>query len=572
MSSDITPEQLRHAQFRTAIRGVDRLEVETFLDNVASQIEDLEAEHARLAVQLGDTAAVDLESEFDAVGREVSEILQAARQASDSMRERASADSAKWRSDAMVEADRDRHDAAADAEALRRDAWSTGSELLDQAVAESNKFREQAERDVLTTMGEAEREAHRLTSGVRRDAEDALRNATMNAEKMASEAAKRRDAIIDNANRQAATAQERARALEQRRDELLDELEKVRSTLTKLEGSLQEKRDSLDLTQLPNTTVRVVPTQPTDVENWVPGETVRIIRTEDDIEELVSSPSSEPVSSPSNEAVSSPSNEASLGEVSGDDKGGPTEDASSSSEPVPSLSSDAVSSPSNEARLGEVSRRDGGASLGEVSRDDGEGRGEGDDVGALFASLRVGGDETEPTISDDPPAEYPESATVSGTVDWIDERDTRLLPIANRALRGAKKSITELQNIALDNLRTDESWRPETAAIKEALQADLIGLWAESFAAGHSVAELMTGSKIKRPKTPASDATSEFSADLGSAVAAALDKSGKGQRERQSAASKMFRVWRTDEAERRIRQLAIRSFELGIETSVHVDA
>ena len=287
MSSDITPDQLRHAQFRTAIRGVDRLEVETFLDNVASQIEDLEAEHARLAVQLGDTAPVDLESEFDAVGREVSEILQAARQASDSMRERASADSAKWRSDAMVEADRDRHDAAADAEALRRDAWSTGSELLDQAVAESDKFREQAERDVLTTMGEAEREAHRLTSGARRDSEDALRNATMNAEKMASEAAKRRDAIIDNANRQAATAQERARALEQRRDELLDELEKVRSTLTKLEGSLQEKRDSLDLTQLPNTSVRVVPTQPTDVENWVPGETVRIIRTEDDIEELV---------------------------------------------------------------------------------------------------------------------------------------------------------------------------------------------------------------------------------------------------------------------------------------------
>ena len=564
MSSDITPDQLRHAQFRTAIRGVDRLEVETFLDNVASQIEDLEAEHARLAVQLGDTAPVDLESEFDAVGREVSEILQAARQASDSMRERASADSAKWRSDAMVEADRDRHDAAADAEALRRDAWSTGSELLDQAVAESDKFREQAERDVLTTMGEAEREAHRLTSGARRDSEDALRNATMNAEKMASEAAKRRDAIIDNANRQAATAQERARALEQRRDELLDELEKVRSTSTKLEGSLQEKRDSLDLTQLPNTSVRVVPTQPTEVENWVPGETVRIIRTEDDIEELVYSPSSEPVSSPSDEASS--------GEVSRDDGGGLAEDASSLSESVSSPSSEAVSSPSNEASLGEVSRRDGGGSSGEVSRDDEGVRGEGDGVGALFASLRGGGDETEPTISNDPPAEDPESATVSGTVDWIDERDTRLLPIANRALRGAKKSITELQNIALDNLRTDESWRPETAVIEKALQADLIGLWAESFAAGHSVAELMTGSKIKRPKTPASDATSEFSADLGSAVAAALDKSGKGQRERQSAASKMFRVWRTDEAERRIRQLAIRSFELGIETSVHADA
>ena len=540
MSTEITPDQLRHAKFRTAIRGVDRLEVETFLDNVASQIEDLQAEHARLAIQLGDSAPVDLESEFDAVGREVSEILQAARGASDAMRERASSDSAQWRSDAMVDADLDRRNAGADAEALRRDAWSTGSELLDQTAAESKKIREHAERDVLTTMGEAEREAHRLTSGARRDAEDVLRNATMNADKMGSEATKRRDAIIDNANRQAATAQERARALEQRRDELLEELEKVRTTLTKLEGSLQEKRDSLDLTQLPNTTVRVVQTPPADDENWEPGETVRIIRTEDDIEDDIEatvpfSPS-EIVSSPASEAVSS------------------------------------VSSPSREASLGEVSRRDGGGLEGEVSQGDGGSLDAGDDVGDLFASLRGAEEESESTVPDDTQVEASKPVSIAETVDWIEERDTRLLPIANRALRGAKKAITELQNIALDNLRTDESWRPEAAGMADALQADLIGLWAESFAAGHSVAELMTSSKIKRPKTPTSEATGEFSSDLESAVAGALDKSGKGQRERQSAASKVFRVWRSDEAERRIRQLAIRSYELGIETSVHVDA
>ena len=213
--------------------------------------------------------------------------------------------------------------------------------------------------------------------------------------------------------------------------------------------------------------------------------------------------------------------------------------------------------------MGEVSPRDEGGSSGE------DGGVEGDEVGALFASLRGGEDATETPGSEDSPAE---PASLSATVDWIDERDARLLSIANRALRGAKKAITELQNIALDNLRTDESWRPETAAMEEALQADLIGLWAESFAAGHLVAELMTSSKIKRPKTPTSGAAAEFSADLGSAVAGALDKSGKGQRERQFAASKVFRVWRTDEAERRIRQLAIHSYELGIENSVHVDA
>ena len=296
----------------------------------------------------------------------------------------------------------------------------------------------------------------------------------------------------------------------------------------------------------------MVPTPPTDDEKWEPDETVRIIRTEDDIEddieetvpfspsEIVSSPASEGVSS-----VSSPSSEASLGEVSRRDGGG---------------------------LEGEVSRRDAGRLEDEVSQGDGPGLDAGDDVGILFASLRGAEEEPESTVSDDTQVEASQPVPVAETVDWIEERDTRLLPIANRALRGAKKAITELQNIALDNLRTDESWRPEAAGMADALQADLIGLWAESFAAGHSVAELMTSSKIKRPKTPNSDATAEFSTDLKSAVAGALDKSGKGQRERQSAASKVFSVWRSDEAERRIRQLAIRSYELGIETSVHVDA
>jgi hypothetical protein len=151
--------------------------------------------------------------------------------------------------------------------------------------------------------------------------------------------------------------------------------------------------------------------------------------------------------------------------------------------------------------------------------------------------------------------------------DWLEERDTRLLPITNRALRGTKKSITELQNIALDHLRTDEDWRPEPETLADTLGADLIALWAESFAAGHAVAEQMTGSKLKRPATPQPTAVTEFSTALSHAVAAALDGAGGGQRERQSAASRVFRVWRSDEAEQRIRELAIRAYQLGVERS-----
>ena len=152
--------------------------------------------------------------------------------------------------------------------------------------------------------------------------------------------------------------------------------------------------------------------------------------------------------------------------------------------------------------------------------------------------------------------------------DWIDERDARLLPITNRALRGTKKSITELQNIALDQLRTDDKWRPDPSGVAETLGADLITLWAESFAAGHAVAEEMTGAKLKRPATPHSEAVEEVSAALTDSLDKALEEAGSGQRERQSAASRVFRVWRSDEAEQRLRELALRAYQYGVERSV----
>ena len=188
-------------------------------------------------------------------------------------------------------------------------------------------------------------------------------------------------------------------------------------------------------------------------------------------------------------------------------------------------------------------------------------------MNSLFASLR--GDEVSggaPPVSEEVESDDATESVVGK--DWLGERDARLLPITNRALRGTKKAIADLQNIALDSLRTDEDWRPDSADIVVSLRADLIAVWAESFAAGHGVAEEMTGSKLKRPPTPQSNAAKEFASSLGDAVSGALDEAGDGQRERQSAASRVFRVWRTDEAERRIREVAIHAYEQGIEISV----
>lgn len=527
------------------------------LHAAAAKLEQIDGERRKLEARLRDVpAGRDLESEFESLGAEISAILQSAREAAESMRQRASLDSARWRNEAMADAETGRKEAAADAEALRRDAWVTGSELLQQSSAAAEAMRANAERDVLTVMGEAEREAHRLTSGARREAEDLMRNTTMEAEKIIADAAKRRDEIIDGANRQAATAQERTRALEHRRDELLEELENVRSTLARLEGSLEERREALELTTYEPSNVRVVHPPAEAKRQWELGETVRVIHTDDrpphpseTIGDEISAEVARIQEGPADEASDAPPEPTAAAPVA------EPEQRIADQQPAPPPAPQSVLEP--------------------------EPAPEEDEVESLFAALRGdGGPESAPDASvqaeeqrapDEPNGA--ESSVGIGKedadkgVDWHAVRESRLLPITNRALRGVKKAMSDVQNHALDSIRTDETWRPDEASITEALHAEIVAVWSESFAAGHAVAEQMAGSKLKRPPTPNSEADHKFASDLASAVGEALGRAGDGPRERQSAASRVFRVWRSDEAERRIRDLALSGYETGIEES-----
>jgi hypothetical protein len=78
----------------------------------------------------------------------------------------------------------------------------------------------------------------------------------------------------------------------------------------------------------------------------------------------------------------------------------------------------------------------------------------------------------------------------------------------------------------------------------------------------------MSGSKLKRKDTPPSNAADTFGEDLAGAVSHALIDAGDGQREKQSATSRVFRGWRTDEAERRVRQLALLGYHRGLVDAV----
>jgi DivIVA domain-containing protein len=555
MPSEVTPETVRGADFRTVIRGADPTAVKQFLDEVAVALAELQADRERLVSRLGEFADRDLKSEFEDVGREVTTVLEAAREAAETMRERATADAARWRSESMAEAEQLRKEAKNDAEALRSDAWTVGSELLNQVVAEARSLRESAERDAITIAGEAERDAHRLVSGARREAEDMLRAASMDAEKITAEAEKSRDGMLATARKQAEASQERTLALEQRREELMEELEGVRAALRQMEGTLEAKREDLNLSRTGDTSVRVIPgnrpaeTVPEPQVTWQPGETVRIIRDEPEPEPAIHRAEVKPP--PPIETVPARSlepDEEKLSPVAEPEQPSPPAAARPETLSVPTAPQPA------------------------------------DDVEALFESLRSPEERgttegTSAATSPDQERSAPEPAgprpgpagspetSVRSADDLIEERDGALLPITNRALRGIKKAVTEAQNVALDGLRTDSGWEPDRNSIAETLRADLITLWAESYTAGHDRAQALAGVKLKRPSTPTTDSPDVFGTDLVQSLKEQLSSSSDGQRERQSAASKVFRAWRTDEAERRVRALALTGFHRGFAES-----
>ncbi|MET0567375.1 MAG: DivIVA domain-containing protein [Acidimicrobiia bacterium] len=548
MASDITPDDIRRAEFRAVRRGLDPDEVSSFLERIAADVDKLEKERERLATKLGEYADRDLDSEFETLGREVAAVLQSAKEAADTMRERATTDAARWRSEAMSEVEAMRKEARSDAEALRGDAWATGTELLNQSAVEARRVRSEAEQDVLSIMGEAEREAHRLTSTARREAEDVLRSAMMDSEKLGSEAKKRHDDLIEQAYRQAESAQERTRALEERREELMLELETVRSTLSRLEGTLEERREDLELSPA-STSVKVVParTEP-DEKTWELGETVRVIPPYERPPSEPTGPSVERPRPPAREVMPEPS-------------------ADLPDEPIREEAPPPAPEPTRER----IEEREAVVEMEPEPEPEREPEVGPDDVGALFDSLR-GSPQATITVHtattsevEDAETEHsPPPVVTAPRSEFIEERDARLLPITNRALRGVKKAVTDAQNVALDSLRIDDTWHPESQVLAEMMQADLKGLWAESYSAGHAAAEEMTGSRLKRKDTPPSNAADTFGEDLAGAVSYALIDAGDGQREKQSATSRVFRGWRTDEAERRVRQLALVGYHRGL--------
>ena len=631
--ADLTPDDITRRQFNTSFRGFDPTEVRQYLQTLSTAVAQLVEERDQMAAKLSDLGERDLKSEFESIGREVSAVLEAAREAADQLRQRATNDATRWRSEAVAEAETELRRARADAEQLRGDAWSTADEMLKQAVSEADRIEATSEKERLRLVGEAEREAHRVVAAGRRESEELIRNARVEADRLTVTAQTMHDELIERATRQADAAQERTRALEIRRQELKTELDAIRHALATAEGELEERRTALQLSPQSSADLSPPPIlseseeEPKATDEWTPGETVRVVRpgstgsdtrttvgpinetpeivvlspeeeegtAEPELDEAAEDEqiSEEPLRDDSAVDGSIPSDEPEegTGEQSESVDSGSTEsmaevetaqpeteqavvadspEAAGSAEPADDelpVVSDHVQIAKPESDRAADDRTDEASSGGDADRFE--------ELSGLFARLREPSEAQSSTEapaveteqSSDVPAE-PERRVPTWAGDPFELRARLLLPVSNRALRNIKRQLTEAQNEALEELRlSDGDWDPDGPSLGARLRPDLVVLSAESFAAGHTAAIEMSGERFKRPSTPKTEPevawVTALLGDLNHALSEGR-KQDQGARQLGASVSRVFRAWRTDEAERRVAELASARYHVGL--------
>lgn len=553
MAQDVTPNEVRVRGFELARRGYDRDEVDAYLGSLADTIQTLTGKledrtAKELKVGLDDPEALALE--LGAIGGEVASILEAARNAADGMRSRATSDVDQWRTTAESETRTLLSEAVEQSQSMRSSAWNEGSSMLSSSLAEAGSLVESAREDALFIRAEAERGAIRLTGDAKRDREESIRSARIEAEQLLDGARSESDGILLSANKQAEQAQQRARALEDRRSELLSDLESTRASIGQLEEQIESRRQELDTPTRPpesgtdarshhasdSGSVRIVspsralPLKPVDAEELVAE--VVALRTGRTIEPQDPLPSIDDRTDP--EEVVEPETVATIAPPVSVD-----EPPVVSQEPAAQPEAPTVV----EAEVAEVEPEI------EPEADD-------DDIGSLFASLRD--DTAVPSPSEvatlapprepprpqpdeervaEQPAAIPDPSDGEGVEELVSDEASTLIPLQNTALKEIKRSLVDLQNDALEHLRTDAEWLPKQA-------------FTNKFKAPFgSLAAAITGAKND------GGAAKEFGAELHTAVTGALDtarESGAGDREVASSVSRIFRMWRADEAERRV--------------------
>jgi DivIVA domain-containing protein len=560
MPGFLRPEDVAGKTFKAGWRGYDQGDVEDFLREVSSSVAALEAENDRLRDRLHKLGDRDMHEEFDRVSEELASLLRGARETAEGMRSRAA-----------VDAERIVGEAQEDSIRLRQDAWNDGVAMLDAARKEAEEIVEEAKRSALVLLSEAERDAHRIGSKARRDAEEAGRKARLQAEQVVVEARARRDGLVQEGEAEVASAKDRVDGLAQRRDELLGQVDSLQTKIAELRSELEDRRAAIGKARAAETTtVRVLPMRQPDEEPDLPENEEPVAEPPsrwEDVDEsvrIVPPPKRPRVGSGLVDADQMAAEVRKL-RVPKQRSAPVVPEPEVEPEPVP----ESVPEPGPEAPEGAPQPVEEARPV----------------IKDLFARLRAGDAPTQPEQTESQQTPEPEVDTevdteVETTLEAAEEpvfeepvgmdpfelRDRLLLPITNKTLRTVKRNLTEAQNIALDELRVqEEAWQPDIESLEASLGDDLDEVLRRSVAAGWGAAGRildrdMGEGGVEVEAVPAHD----FAEAIGVAVRKALDRAGDGPRRRAAAISRVYRAWRVDEAERRVRALALGAYHDGL--------
>jgi DivIVA domain-containing protein len=570
MPDSVRPEDVAGKTFKPGWRGYDQGAVDEFLKKVSSTLTALQSENDRLLDRLRKLGDRDMHAEFERVSEELASLLRSARETAEGIRSRAAVDAEQITGEAVEDATR-----------LRQDAWNDGVAMLDAAQVEADGIIDEAKRSALVVISEAERDAHRISGKARKDAEEASRRARLQAEQILVEARARRDGLVGEGEAEVASAKERVAVLRKRRDELLEQVDSLQSKIGDLRSELEDRRAAIGKARASDSaSVRVLPTHPSEeqptppqpdkVEPWQEGEeTVRIV------------PPPRRPKVPSGE-IDADAMAAEVRKLRVPDRKSAPADTPPDAAPGPSDLVDSASAATTPPTVDEPSA--GTPAEPEPASEPGEASETEETpfperpvaIDDLFASLRAGGPkraEPEPSGAEEPASEPSAGQPVAHRLaeapagpDPFELRERLLLPITNKTLRVVKRNLTEAQNIALDELRVQEdAWKPDVTALEEMLAGDLDELLHRSVSVGWEAATRMLGHDVQELDVHIDgSAAHELAASIDAGVRKALEGVGDGPRRRAAAISRVYRAWRVDEAERRVRLLALGGYHDGL--------
>ena len=564
MKDETQPAAPEELAFSRSLFGYDPLEVRAFVSQMTEQLERLQGQQDSILSGNGAVGEVGVGVFIDSVVGDIAEVLEAARGASNKIRERAEHEASDMRAEAAEQAREMLASAESDAIALRKSAWDVSTEALESMKAEGARLRAAAERDALEIIGNAERKAHRKLVASRRDSENAIQAASAESDRLLGLARAKGREILRAAEDRAETVKERVSAMQKRHEELRREVEAFTAKLEGPTGSSDHNQTS---------TVRIIP--PPEAESG-----------EDEIAGAFDAPlagASPTASSGENirrgrtvgwadgtesvRLVEMPTVRASVEvdalELADEVARMRRRTTDSVTVTEAGAGEDLEHSGSGEVRLAGMDSAAPSLSVAEKPGDaagvlEGKTR---DDLAALFRELRLSQQTTaKGTVSDSP---------VQRVLSPLEVYDRKLLPVTNRALRAVKRQLIDIEKEQVEALAgSTNGWEPEPSELAHPLIHVLTVMEREAFERGHTWAAELTDTRLQNPREQVDGQSIEsfVSGLLGEVEGAVHDARSAGEttREVTKALSRVYRLWRTDEAERRLRFLAGRSYHRGL--------